>query len=911
MVEQQVEQHYSDTVLYLPSECRYQVSLPRRTDIDNLGESRPQALSRYLSNERSIIRRDIWESFQQTVKTYFDLGHAERVPPEDKPPLPHFYLPMHAVFKDSSSSTKLRVVFDGSAATTSGLSLNQSLLVGPTIQPTLSNILLKFRLHSIAITADISKMYREVQLSPADKDLHRFVWRASPNMPVEDYRMTRVTFGVSASPYLAVKTLLQTAKDHGEEYPKATQLIQTSFYVDDFLGGAATPQEAVQLFHQIRTILLKGGFNLCKWRSSSSTVLQQIPTDLQEKSHIKDATTSQPPTQSKALGLQWDSRQDTMSPSISVSLSYRPTKRGLISDVAKTYDILGWIAPAVLSMKLVYQQLWKTGHDWDAQVPPDLLNLHAQWRSELPALAQKQLPRCYTHPQQTIKTQTLHGFSDASQVAYGAVVYCRTTYHNHPPQVSLVTAKTKVATLKPTTVPRLELCGAVLLTKLLKNTSTILNIIQWMAWTDSSIVLAWLDGRTRPHPVYIRNRVSFIMDNTSPTIWHHVPTKDNPADCASRGTTPLELLHHPLWWEGPTWLKEDPLPIPKQPPRKTLPEPVSVHVVQQQSSIADDLLSLNSNYHVILSITAWCLRFFHRIKDGRPNPDNRTRHLTGAEVTAAEHWLLLEAQRQSYPKDTEALLKKKPLPRSSRLKALNPILDQENLLRVGGRLSHSSLSKSQQQPIIADAGHPLMLKLFSHMHVALCHCGPSLLLCSTGSRLHVVGARRLSRSICAKCVICRRSTPRLEHQLMGDLPAPRVTPVPAFTHTGMDFGGPFTIKMGHTRRPVKLEAYICIFVCMTYKAVHLEVVSDQTTAAFKAALQRFVSRRNCPQHIYTDNGPNFTGAKNDLHNLYKFLRSQSTEEIQHYLLTTIELPGITLLQGLPTLGVFGKVPSKA
>ena len=282
VVEQQVENHFNDNIVYLPAESRYQVSLSRKPAMETLGASRPQALSRYLSNERSILRRDVWKPFQDVIQSYIDLGHAEEVPAAEEPPQPHFYLPMHAVFKDSSSSTKLRVVFDGSAATTSGLSLNQALLVGPTIQPTLSNILIKFRAYPIALNADISKMYREVKLSSEDKDLHRFLWRASPNLPIKDFRMTRVTFGVSASPYLAVKTLQQTAADHGEDYPRATQHIYSSFYVDDFLGGASTPQEAVELFSQLREILLKGGFSLCKWRSSSSEVLQEIPQVLQE-----------------------------------------------------------------------------------------------------------------------------------------------------------------------------------------------------------------------------------------------------------------------------------------------------------------------------------------------------------------------------------------------------------------------------------------------------------------------------------------------------------------------------------------------------------------------------------------------------------------------------------------------------
>ena len=393
-MEEQAELHYISNTIYSPTECRYEVTLPKKPDMFPLGESRAQAASRYLSNERSIIKRQVWEPFQKVVQGYLDLGHTEQVPLSEPLPTSSYYLPMHAVFKDSSSSTKLRVVFDGSAITTSGTSLNQSLLVGPTLQPTLSEILLKFRCYPIALNADIAKMYREVLLHTPDKDLHRFVWRASPTDPLLDYRMCRVTFGVSASPYLAVKTLQQTAKDHGEDYPEVTNHIFHSFYVDDFLGGADSTQETVDLFLRMREVLQKGGFNLTKWRSSSKEVLQDILTHLQEVTPIKDSTSPQAPTISKALGIVWDSDKDVTSPFINVSPTYTPTKRGLIRDVAKTYDVLGWIAPTVLAMKVLYQSLWKSGHEWDEEVPPSLADHHAQWRQELPLLKQRTLPRC-------------------------------------------------------------------------------------------------------------------------------------------------------------------------------------------------------------------------------------------------------------------------------------------------------------------------------------------------------------------------------------------------------------------------------------------------------------------------------------------------------------------------------------
>ena len=340
--EQKVEDHYEQNTVYLADEQRYQVTLPERLDaLTMLGNNRQQTVNRFYTNEKAIRRRGTWIPFQDVVIGYVQLRHAEIVPADELDNPRQNYLPMHAVMKESSTSTKLRVVFDGSAITPGGFSLNQILAVGPTLQPTLSTTLLRFRTYPIAMNADISKMYREIKLCKADRDLHRFVWRPTPEDPLQDYRMTRVTFGVSASPHLAVKTLQRTARDHGEGYPKASKHILQSFYVDDFLGGASTVQEAIQLFKDLRHVLKQGGFNLCKWRSSSTEVMDAIPNELHETSTIKEDTSTETPSYSKALGLMWDSRQDVMSPSISVSSTYNTTKRGLYSDVAKTYDILG------------------------------------------------------------------------------------------------------------------------------------------------------------------------------------------------------------------------------------------------------------------------------------------------------------------------------------------------------------------------------------------------------------------------------------------------------------------------------------------------------------------------------------------------------------------------------------------
>ena len=303
--EEQVQAHYNATTTYCSDSCRYTVTY-------------------LLHNETSILRRKIWRPFQDVIQSYLDLGHAEPVPSTDLQTLPSYYLPMHSVMKQSSTTTKLRVVFDGSADSTSGISLNQSLMIGPTLHPTLGAILIKFRSYPVAVTADISKMYRVVSLSHQDKDLHRFLWRPTPQDQIKDYRMTRVTFGVSASPYLAVRTLQQAAEDHGVGYPGASLHILHSFYVDDLLAGADTPEEALTLYSDLRTILSKAGFNLCKWRSSSSSVLHAIPTDLQETLPVKEMTESHSPSHPKALGL---ARLDLMAPALQPLTPYKTTKR--------------------------------------------------------------------------------------------------------------------------------------------------------------------------------------------------------------------------------------------------------------------------------------------------------------------------------------------------------------------------------------------------------------------------------------------------------------------------------------------------------------------------------------------------------------------------------------------------------
>ena len=425
--EQRVEQHYQDTHVYLPDEKRYQVKLPRTVGNLQLGESKTQAINRARSNERSLIRKQSWPAFQTFIQEYLELGHAQPVSPDDLllPSSACYYMPIHSVYKQSSSTTKVRAVFDAIAKSTSQISLNDQLAVGPTIQPTLEQTLLRFRTYAVAVSGDISKMYREVVLAPEERSFHRF---AAPTDPWREFQMNRVTFGVTASPYLAVKTLQQVARDFGSSLPQASYHIENSFYVDDFFGGADNPQEAIALQEDTRSILSHAGFQLRKWRSSSSKVLEKIPSEILEPLPNQELVDTHSASYPKALGLIWDSREDTMATSVELPTAYSSTKRGVVSDIARTFDILGWLSPVILPMKVLYRELWVKKLDWDQEVPDELKQQHEKWRSELHLLVEVRMPRHYFNKRKPL-TVSLHGFSDVSKLAFAGVFISEPPIH--------------------------------------------------------------------------------------------------------------------------------------------------------------------------------------------------------------------------------------------------------------------------------------------------------------------------------------------------------------------------------------------------------------------------------------------------------------------------------------------------
>ncbi|GFX78892.1 integrase catalytic domain-containing protein [Trichonephila clavipes] len=523
---------------------------------------------------RFQVDKDFERQYKNFMIEYESLGHMMPVENNEKSMDPKIYfLPHHAVMKGDSVSTKLRVVFDGTCKPSNGNSINSILGIGKMLQPDLFKILVKFRLNEIAFSADIQQMYRQILIDQEDQNFQRIVWRESKDSPIREYKLCTVTYGTASAPYLATRCLFQTGLDLERDDPAVSSLIKESFYIDDLMAGAPSSEEAISLMKTLSNILEARGFHLRKWRSNSSEVLSRISSNwVGDSSNLE----IHPDECSKALGLTWNSMKNIFIFNLKVNFPDNITKRSFLSQSARLFDPLGFLTPCTVWIHAASQQI------------------------------------------------TLHGFCDASELAYASVIYAVQPQADGNTKVTLLVAKSRVAPLKSVSIPRLELNGALLLARLYATCKNILKEydVHFYAWTDSQVVLSWLSSHPRNWKPYIANRTSEILDLVPADNWRYVPTKMNPADIACRGLSPKELSTCVLWWEGPQWFSFVTDSWPKQPKRNDQTSSVSKERKRTAFSfpVAVNCDFIDSLFLKFLSFTksidmfAFCFRYITNCK---------------------------------------------------------------------------------------------------------------------------------------------------------------------------------------------------------------------------------------------------------------------------------------------------------
>ncbi|CAG7723610.1 unnamed protein product [Allacma fusca] len=648
--EMECEQHFVDTHQREAS-GRYVVKLPFKPGHSPLGQSRNRALSRFQQQEARLQRNLEHKTLYDInfMREYESLGHMVQIPSADIKceECSFYYLPHHAVFKWSSSTTKCRVVLDASCKSSSGMSLNDILMNGPIIQDNLFTHLLRFRLHAIPFVGYIEKMYRIICVTKEHWNFHRILWREDPALPLKEYWLTLLTFGTKSAPFLAKRSLRQCAMDARQNFPIAFTLVQRDFYVDNLMSGCSSLPEAIEAARQLPLMMERGNFNLREWFSSDVNLLNSIPEALRGTQKMiafeNDDSVG-------TLGLRWHLAFDSFKYQVNTLRDHSiVTKRSIVSDLASLYDPLGWLSPIMVIPKDLIRKMWQRKLQWDDEVP------------------------------------------DASELAYSAAVYIRVVTNNEDVHVDLVTAKDKIAPVSQRSIPRLELCGAMLLSRPMRTVHSTLEIQfeEFHAWTDSQVV------------------------DTLPIVDSDVAIIPERALEEEKAITKTTLVNN-----SPT------------------------------------ILQRFSSFQPMCSILAYCLRFVQncrasaQIKKGlQPYIPKNSDFLSADESRRSLQKCIKICQQQQYQEEIRLLLKKKPFHSNSKIVSLSPFVDPSGILLVGGRIQKADIPEERKHPILLPRSHHLTTLIIKEEHCRLLHAGPQAVLASLTSRYWIVNSRDSVRAV--------------------------------------------------------------------------------------------------------------------------------------------------------------------
>ena len=781
---------------------------------------------------------------------------------------PVHYIAHHEVLKPDSISTPVRQVFDSSSSFM-GHRLNDYWAKGPDVINSLIGVLMRFRQGTFAIAGDISKMYNSVKLSTFDQHTHRFVWRNGDLNKVPDhYALTNVSFGDRPSGAIVIIALRATADMSKDTHPIEAEIIKKDTYVDDLLTSVNNEDQVIPLMSGIESVLAKGGFKIKHWITSSKL------SDKHESTQLNILNTDN----ERVLGLIWNPERDQFGFRVKINFSSKRnklptqsdldrnrinedfpqvlTKRIVLSQVAKVYDPLGLITPVILRAKLLLRKSCQTDqcHGWDDPLPKTLYEEWKDFFKQLFSVEDISFPRCF-QPRMCLGKPILVVYDDGSKEAFGACAYARWEVNPKCFWACLIMAKNRVSPRRTISIPKIELCGAVIGVRLRQTIVEELDLefSCVMHITDSQIVRCQIQKESHGFKTFTANRIAEVQTKSDPNEWWWVASKDNPADLTTRSTLPEEIGEDSIWQNGPDYLKwdVDQWPISQSCYDDELPDRVGVilatdvqkcwNVDKQGCNLSIIDIERFSSLSKLLKVTAIVLLIINSKSFAKANNDSMVRYLHLAEL----QWIKFyqDVYRENWQKT---------------LRNLSPSVNKEGIIVVGSRLSNHNIDLPMVLPRKCRYA-----KLYCKSIHDETHSGVDTTVTKVRSRIWIPGITRLVKEIKKGCVICRFLEKFYLEQRMGLLPVERLRPAPAFFHCAVDIFGPYTIKDAVKRR-TKGKAYGIIFNCLYSRAVYLDLAEGYDTRSFILALRRFVSVRGYPSTMRADQGSQLVCASKEL-----------------------------------------------
>ncbi|XP_035235202.1 uncharacterized protein LOC118206521 [Anguilla anguilla] len=800
-------------------------------------------------------------TYQEEIKKLEVAGYATKIDNHEADTSEEsWFLPHHIVRHNG----KDRIVFNCSFQI-GGQSLNNYLLPGPTLGPSLLGVLLRFREHRVAMSGDIKGMFHQVRLLDKDKPLLRFLWRdLKTDKPPSVYQWEVLPFGTTCSPCCAIFALQKHVTESSQPGEDVRHSVEQCFYVDNCLQSLPTEDEAKSLVTKLRALLISGGFEIRQWASNQPEVIRHLPKEAKSDSSERLVSQTHGEAQEMTLGLSWHPQEDTLHYRHRPVAPSQTTMRNIYKILASQYDPLGYILPFTTRAKVLVQRLWANDRDWDdPHLPTDLLQAWNTWEEELPQLLSVSLSRSYfpSGIDISVITLELHVFCDASESAYGSVAYLRGEDPQGNVHVAFVLARSRVAPKKQQSMPRLELCAALTgaqLAQVIQRELT-LQLRETVLWSDSTTVLTWIQSESCRYKVFVGTRVSEIQELTDHRSWRYVDTQNNPADTITRGMTLSDLAKPNQFSHGPAFLQQPHDSWPTPPSFEEVPDETEMKKSSfcgLTSTISAPEIPPVDEYSTFEDLLEATSRSLHGV-DSQPST------LSADDYAEAELRILQRAQSDSFPEEIKCLQTGKAVPSGSRLITLAAEYDiSKGLVRVGGRLRRSSsLEDDVVHPIVLEPKHPVTRLIIRQYDDKLLHSGAERVFAELRRKFWILRGREAVRRHQRSCPECQKWRAKPIIPKMADLPPCRLRLMkPPFYSTGVDCFGPFQIKRGR----VTEKRWGIVFKCMTTRCVHLDVLHSMDTDSFLMSLRRFVARRGTPFELLSDQGTNFRGGESEL-----------------------------------------------
>ena len=605
------------------------------------------------------------------------------------------------------------------------------------------------------------------------------------------------------------------------------------------------------------------GFNLVGIVSNSRAVLKNVNiNNLAKDLRDVDINCGELP-HDRALGVFWSVSRDCFSYRIK-HCDKPKTRRGMLSTICGIFDPIGLLTPVLVKARTLFQETCQLKLGWDDSLPRDIDIKWTSLLNELPLLEKFEVSRCLIGSLKPVRTE-LHLFCDGSMTAYAAVAFVRQVDSAGKIHCNLVMSKsrqTPISRSSLTTVPRIELNSAKLAVLLCLTLKKELRIVfdEEFFWSDSQTVLQYIRNDTARYHRFVANRVAFIRANSKKDSWKYVPGDKNIADCVSRGMTVTSFLENHEWISGPLFLHtaksvfiEPSICYPKLEIISHL-NVVNVSNVRDCEWFVQNVFNSCSDWNRIKTRMAVFLATKIGLKSGMwPSFPFTADILAQAENKV---WLLI--QKMSYEEQVNLLSGGGKLRHSDPLYKLSPFIDEDGLMKVGGRLGYCEEPYGKKYPIILPGKSITVQVMVRYIHSKYGHFGGAYLLSIVQESYFVIGLSKLVKSIVRSCLYCRKVNSRPINPVMSDLPVERISPVSRpFTYTGIDYFGPFLVSVGRGRAQAK--RYGVVFSCLTSRSIHLEVAESLDIDAFINCFRRFVARRGHPHTVYSDNGTNLVG----------------------------------------------------